>query len=135
MIRTYRTLAIRAIVWSQLVIMAAMIASGSIFSAGVLLSAPQVISGVEPIASTFAEVLIYGFTILFVYVMIARVVRRRMLSRAPTREGIRERLQRLGAEVSSRMSVRREVVFVVGRGGSNAYVRKKRIVVGEKLLL
>ena len=33
------------------------------------------------------------------------------------------------------MSVRREVVFVVGRGGSNAYVRKKRIVVGEKLLL
>lgn len=57
------------------------------------------------------------------------------LSRRPLGPGLKERLWSLGIETLRRMNVNPKVQFMVAKGSLFAYVRKNRIVVGERLLL
>jgi Zn-dependent protease with chaperone function len=131
----HRFLLIKAVIWSEIVIVACMIVLGTIFYFIPVPGSGPLGGIIEPIASVFAAILIYGFTVLFVFGRLIVVARARRRPKQPLSEDLRKRLYSVGMQVQARMAFTQTVRFYIRRGSANAYVlRGNRIVLGERVV-
>jgi Zn-dependent protease with chaperone function len=109
--------------------------SGSIFFLALQARDPPLASMARPVAELFADLLFLAFVVVFVASLSMRVYRRLTRPKTPLDEKIKERVQRLGTEVSSKMGMKRPARFLVMRGFFAAgAVRGNRVLVGETLV-
>ena len=89
----------------------------------------------RPEAEFFASFLFLAFVVVFVASFSLRIYRRLTRTKIPLDVKIRERVQRLGTEVSSKMGMKRPARFLIIRGffGAGA-VRGNRVLIGETLV-
>jgi len=131
----YRVVILKAVIWTEIIIVALMISSGTIFAWAVLTGSLQVRSVVEPIALALARIMIYGFTALFFFERSILVLRARFGAKYPLDEELKKRLYVLGTQVQIRMGLNSPVRFYIRRRFSGAFfLRGNRVVVGEELV-
>jgi Zn-dependent protease with chaperone function len=110
----------------------------SLFVLGVLYALDYWVSNwlVSPLVNAGLVAVGWLFTIIFAVSIFQVTVKFVLpaLSRKPRSPESKDRLSRLALETLQRMSANPKVRFVVGKRFSGAYVRKDRIVVGERLL-
>jgi len=130
-----RFLIIKAIIWAEMVMIALALVSGSIFFLALQAGDPLLASMARPEAEFFASFLFLAFVVVFVASFSLRIYRRLTRPKIPLDVKIRERVQRLGTEVSSKMGMKRPARFLIIRGffGAGA-VRGNRVLIGETLV-
>jgi len=126
---------IKAIIWAEMVMISLTLVWGSIYFLALQVGYPLLASIAQPEAAFFASLLFLAFVVLIAANFSLRVYRRLTRVKTPLDEKIKERMQRLGTEVSSKMGMKRLVRFLVIRGffGAGA-VRGNRVFVGETLI-
>ena len=122
----------KGFIWFQMLLVV------SLFVLGVLYALGYWVSNwfVSPFVNAALAVIGWFFTVIFavgIFEVVVKFVLPALSRKHPSLES-KDRLSRLALETLHRMNASPKVRFVVGKKFSGAYVRKDRIVVGERLL-
>lgn len=131
-----RFIVFRVIIWSQLVLLVSTLTLGTVYFVSLETSNLQLASLIEyPVfeSATLFFSLVLTLTVLVVLIRILVTVRSK-ISKPQADLEVKRRLLNIGDQVKSMMQIERTVKFFVGIRSYNAYVRKNRVIVGERLL-
>jgi len=122
----------KGFIWFQMLLVVSLFVLGVLYAMGYWVSNWLV----SPVVNTALVVIGWLFTVILATSIFEAAVKIVLpaLSRKPPSIESKNRLSNLALETLHRMNANPNVRFVVGKRFSGAYVRKDRIVVGERLL-
>ena len=128
------SLLLKRFIWFQMLLVAGFFVMGVLYAVAYWIDGGVVLlvfvnPALVVIGGLFAIITALGILEFSVKIVFPR------LSRKPVSVELKERLWKLAVETLRRMNANPRVQFVVGKRSSLAYVRKNRIVVGDRLLL